>query len=85
MPADKKATYLRKVREDIIAGFPVNISAARVKINERIKQYEEMYGSEELEKSRSKESGIDIAYDHLAQVFGDRKQMLEPEPDRRSA
>jgi len=85
MPADKKGTYLRKVREDIIAGFPVNIRAARIKIDERIKQYKEIYGDEELEQHEKTSQSSGASYSDLVNVFSDRKQMLDPEPDRRSA
>jgi hypothetical protein len=86
MPKQYKDTYLRKVKEDIDAGIPVNIRAARNRIEERKNQYAQTYGDEELEQFEKKsEDSVRVSYDKLVNVFKNNKQMLNPEPDRRSA
>lgn len=81
MPEQYKATYLRKVKEDIDNHIPVNLTAARVRIEKRIHDYNIMYGLEEGEILENN-TGISKSFEQMQKAFGERKQSLEPEPDK---
>jgi len=81
MPEQYKATYLRKVKEDVDNHIPVNLTAARVKIEKRINDYNMMYGPEESE-ILGNNKGISKSFEQMQKAFGERKQALDPEPDK---
>lgn len=81
MPEQYKATYLRKVKEDVDNHIPVNLTAARARIDKRIHDYNVMYGLEESEAAE-KSHGIAKSFGQMQKAFSERKQILEDEPDK---
>jgi hypothetical protein len=78
MDADSKDIYLRKVKEDIDNRIPINRSKVKEAIKRRHDQYNEMYQDQEIEAAEK----ITKTVEDLNNIFGERKKMLEPEPDR---
>lgn len=78
MPQTYKDTYLRKVREDIIAGIPINLGRVRAKIDERNNTYSNIYGEQE----RKQDSKIERTVQQIERTFADNSKMFQPEPDK---
>lgn len=78
MPQNFKDTYLRKVREDIIAHIPINLDRFSVKIQERVDQYNNIY----KEQEREQDSKLEKTVADVERIFRVNSKILDPEPDR---
>jgi hypothetical protein len=73
MPNDSKDIYMRKVKEDIDGGIPVNLDRVRASLQRRHDEYNANYG--DMEKER--EVKLDKAVSDVEKAFGAKSREIE--------
>ena len=78
MDKEAKDIYMRKVKEDVDNNVPINRTKVVEAIKKRHDQYNAMYADQETEEAEK----ISKSVDDMCKAFGEKKKLLEPEPDK---
>jgi hypothetical protein len=73
MPNDSKDIYMRKVKEDIDSGIPVNLDRVRASLQRRHDEYNENYGDQEKERAVKLEKAVS----DVEAAFGAKSREVE--------